>query len=132
MNTTLKFVAYFLGTLLMAQTVEADFFDPMQPPAYALNKLRLEKIKKTGPTKAVHKNVNKEAPWVLSSILYSKQRKHAIINNKLVKKGDVIEGAKLVRLRPDSVRLLAKGKTIDLTLGSRFKSIKKSRYKRKL
>lgn len=136
MKYTKRFISYLFCVLFcllfIKQTAVADFYDPMQPPAYALNKLRLEKVKKASVLKPARTGVKKAAPWVLSSILYSKQRKHAIINNKLVKKGDVIKGARLVRLGPDSVRLLAKGKTIDLTLGSRFKSIKKSRNKRKL
>lgn len=128
----MKFVLLLLSVIVLSPTAAADFFDPMQPPAFALNKFRLEKNKNTRPAKSAQSNSKKPVPWVLSSILYSKQRKHAIINNTLVKKGDVIKGAKLVRLSPDSVRLLTKGKTIDLSLGSRFKSIKRSRLKRKL
>lgn len=121
-----------LTALFYSQYIMAEFHDPMQPPAYAINKLRLEKITKTEVTKPVLGAEVKKEPWVLNSILYSSQRKHAIINNKLVKKGDLIKGAKLVRLRPDSVRLLARGKAIDLTLEGRSKTIKKSRIKRKL
>lgn len=123
---------FIFCTFFYAQFVVADFFDPMQPPEYALNKLRLEKIKKTGSGKQLQVGEKKIEPWVLNSILYSKQRKHAIINNILVKQGDVIKGARLVWLRPDSVRLRVKGKTIDLTLGNRSTSIRKSHSKRKL
>ena len=129
-NKTLYGLIFF--TFFHPQGVVADFFDPMQPPEYALNKLRLEKIKKTRTAKQSQPGEKKTEPWVLSSILYSKQRKHAIINNTLVKQGDVIKGAKLVRLSPDSVRLRVKGKTIDLTLGNRSTSIRKSAPKRKL
>lgn len=113
-------------------SVFAEFFDPMRPPTFALNKLRLEKASKTDPGKTIQSSAKKEPLWVLSSILYSKERKHAIINNKLVRTGDLIKGARIVRLQPDSVRLLANGITINLSLGSRNKSIRKSRSKRKL
>jgi len=100
----------------------------MRPPAFALEKFRLLKIKQSNSlikksTKPLVKDV-----WVLNSILYSSQRQHAIINDQLVKKGETIKGAKLIRVKPDSVRLLAKGKFIDLKIyGSKtnFKSIKK-------
>lgn len=131
MNNQSNIGVIFCG-LLFSQVALAEFHDPMQPPEYALAKLRLEKIKKTKPINPVKRDEIRAAPWVLSSILYSKQRKHAIINDKLVKKGEVIKGARLIELRPDSVRLLAKGKTIDLNLGGRSISIKKSLGKRKL
>ena len=119
----------------LSLSVSAEFFDPMRPPPLALKKFKLEKIKsqnKNKGTVSVQKNEKKPAPWVLSSILYSSQRKHAIINNKLVKQGEVIAGARLIRLKPDSVRLLAKGKVIDLSLRKSLKSIKKSSNGRKL
>lgn len=115
--------------------MQAEFYDPMRPPAYALEKFRLQKIKNTGSViKQSVKPTIKEV-WVLSSILYSSDRQHAIINNKLVKKGEMIMGAKLVGLAPGSVRLLSKGKFIDLKVydtDENFKSIKKSLKEKKI
>jgi MSHA biogenesis protein MshK len=54
--------------------------------------------------------------YVLSSILFSGQRRHAIINNKLVRQGEMVEGARLVRLTTNSARLRIKGKIIELTI----------------
>lgn len=127
----MKLRALCFAGLITPLVTTADFYDPMKPPPYALNKFRLEKIKFNSPVD-VNKGKQKTSRWVLSSILYSKQRQHAIINNKLVKKGDVIKGAKLVRLRPDGVRLIAKGRVINLSLKHRYKSNKKSLNKRKL
>lgn len=126
-----KFIVYVV-MLIISPGVLAEFNDPMQPPEYALNKLRAEKYQKANSKKTSQSGLKKEQSWVLTSILYSRDRKHAIINNKLVRKGDLIKGARVVQLQPDSVRLLAKGKTIELSLRSRYKSIKKSRDKRKL
>lgn len=109
----------------------AEYFDPMRPPALALEKYRIEKLKNLrakNPQPVVSKKVE---PWVLHSILYSDRRKHAIINNQLVKQGDMIRGAKVLRLRPDSVRLLAKGKIIELKLRPQLQSIKKSHDEKK-
>ena len=104
----------------------AEVRDPMRPPPFALQKYKLEKLKKNPPPAPAPKSQQEEQPWVLNSILYSNERQHAVINNVLVRKGDTIRGARLVRLTPDSVRLVRKGRVIDLDLRSRYKSIRKS------
>ena len=101
----------------------AEVYDPMRPPAYALQKMRLEKSGQQ--TAVVPQGEKKPAPWVLNSILYSSQRQHAIINNKIIKKGDTINGAKLISLTPDSVRLIKQGKIIQLRINSEYQSVKK-------
>lgn len=131
----MKFWLLLIISLILTQSVRAEFNDPMRPPAYALKKFSLQKIK--NKELAINKSAKplKKDVWVLNSILYSSHRQHAIINNQLVKKGDMIKGAKLVRLKPDSVRLLSKGKAIDLKIyGSNadFKSIKKSLNEKKI
>mgnify|MGYP001038811363 CR=1 FL=1 len=75
--------------------------------------------------------------WVLSSILYSSQRKHAIINNQLVKQGEMVQGARLIRLTPHSARLRVKGRVIELTVLDKkttgnFKALNKSLNESKL
>jgi hypothetical protein len=112
--------------------IAADFNDPMRPPPYALNKFRLEKLQLNKPQNQSKKiKQQKQSPWVLSSILFSRQRQHAIINNQLVKKGETIKGAKLIRLKPGSVRLLVNGKVIDLSLRKQLKTVKKSLSEKK-
>lgn len=119
-----------LSNLAISPMVLAEFHDPMRPPAYALEKFNQEKNNNRPVNKASDKSI-KTRPWELNSILYSSQRKHAIINNKLLKKGDMIRGAKLVHLSPHSVRLIAKGKAINLSLRNRYQSIRKSHNKKK-
>ena len=128
----MKAVTLFFCSLLMCQVAIAEFHDPMQPPPYAINKFRLQKMKNSQPKKAVVKKQQNANPWILSSILYSGQREHAIINNQLVRPGDVIKGARLVRMSPTSARLNAKGKIINLSLRNKSDSIKKSPSERKL
>ncbi len=128
----MRTIVLFLGVFLAGQLVAAEFHDPMKPPAFALNKFRIEKNKNNPKTTiAVVKNSKKD-PWVLNSILYSSNRQHAIINNKLVRKGEVIAGAKLVSLKPNSVRLISRGKVVVLKLPNANQSIKKSLNEKKL
>lgn len=131
----MKYWIFFLVCLGMTQSAWAEFKDPMRPPAYALEKYRLMKIKNIRPV--IDKKVTPKAKdtWVLNSILFSSQRQHAIINNQLVKKGEMIKGARLVLLKPEGVRLLAKGKYIDLRIhGAAVSSgsIKKSLTEKKI
>ncbi|MBT3206169.1 MAG: hypothetical protein HOM14_05455 [Gammaproteobacteria bacterium] len=134
----MKYLLILISCLISIHSVGAAFYDPMRPPAYALKKFRLQKLKNSPsavkrqikPKKAVE-----QLAFELNSILYSSNRQHAIINNQLVKKGDIINGAKLVGLKPDGVRLLSKGKFIDLKIFDSqpiFKSIKKSLNEKKI
>lgn len=114
--------------LLSVSLVQAEFFDPMQPPAFALYKFRIE----NQPQSSSASTKPKSQALVLNSILYSGQRQHAIINNKIVKKGDMVDGARLIQLLPDKARLIKKGKIIELSLNSDFKSIKKNHAGKRL
>jgi hypothetical protein len=136
----LKKKSLFLGALLpvlflqavMVQAEEAQ--DPMQPPAFALEKFRQAKFKnrikavKTGVK--VKKSVVK--PMQLTSIIYSPDRKIAIIDDRMLRVGDTIRNAKLIRINRNSARLLKKGKFIELNLSGELTAIKKTRRERKL
>ena len=123
---------FCLGLFFSLQVSAENLRDPMKPPAFALNKFRLEKIKKAAPAVKSVPGAKKAPRWVLSSILYSTSRQHAIINNKLVRKGEKIGGARVVSLQADHVRLVAGGKVIVLRLPGIGQSIKKSLDEKKL
>jgi hypothetical protein len=126
LNTT--YLATGLIVALAIPRIEAaDMRDPMKPPPLALYKYRLEK-QKNNPPQQVKPAAEEQSStsWQLNSILYSGQRQHAIINNQLVRKGGSVDGARLVRIEPDSVRLVAGGKPIKLVLPAREKMVKKS------
>lgn len=136
---------WFLVTinLFLMQSVNAEFVDPMRPPDFALEKLRLENIKKNPVVStATQTSKKKKEAWVLNSVLYSKARQYAIVNGQLVKKSDRVDGAKVLTVSSDSVRLSYKGKIIKLKIndlnsrglasGSDFKMIKKSLNEKKL
>ncbi len=112
----MKLAFMLLMMIFMLAPARADFYDPMKPPAYALTKMKLEALKKNPlPVKTLSRTAER-SEWVLSSILYSSTRQHAIINDKLVKKGDVLAGARLVNISKDRVQLKKKGKLIELKL----------------
>jgi len=51
---------------------------------------------------------------VLNGIVYDDQRPYAIVNNKVLLKGEEIEGAALVEISKDRVKFLFKGREIEL------------------
>jgi hypothetical protein len=99
--------------------------DPMQPPPFALQKYR-EAKSAANPRPNRPLVVKPEPrPLRLSSIIFSADRKVAIIDDQMLAIGDRIDGAELVGLTRSSARLVRKGKIIDLQLGTELTSIKK-------
>jgi hypothetical protein len=113
----------FFGVGAIASAEELR--DPMQPPAFAMQKFREAKwAKKPKPVKPqVAKTRSK--PLQLTSILYSAGRKIAIIDDQMLAVGDSIRGAELVRLTRQGARLVRKGKIINLSLGNEITAISK-------
>ena len=64
-------------------------------------------------------------PLRLSSIIYSAERKVAIIDDQTLAIGDRIKGAELIGLTRDSARLRRRGKIITLRLGAELTAIRK-------
>ena len=112
----------------------AEIRDPMEPPAFALQKFRQAKWKSANKVvkkaTVVKKLVVKSMR--LTSILISPERKIAIIDDQTLRVGDAIRSAKLIRINKDSVRLVKKGKIIDLRLTDELTAIKKITVERKL
>lgn len=117
----------FLLLFVVGLAAEAQLPDPMKPPAFALRKYQLELASQAGlknkTAQAASKKTEKEkVTWKLSSILVSGVRSHAIINDRLVKNGDTINGAKVIRIDAKTVSLTKQGKTILLSLESATES----------
>lgn len=53
----------------------------------------------------------------LNGIVYDNKRSYAIVNNEVVRIGDSIKGAKIIRILPKAVEFEVKGKTIILKSG---------------
>ena len=117
----------FFGVGALAKAEELR--DPMQPPAFALQKFRQAKWSgKPAPTKS-SVSKPKPKPMQLTSILISPNRKIAIIDDQMLGIGDRIKGAELVGLTRSSARLKRKGKVINLNLGTELTTIKKKTVK---
>jgi len=58
--------------------------------------------RKTSPTQA---KIPPQPAFVLNGIVFSPGSSYALVNNKIVKEGDKIEGATVVRITEDSVEL---------------------------
>lgn len=130
----IKFIVLVLMVFPFTVVQAEEIQDPMRPPAFALEKFRQAKFKNmAGPVKSGVK-VKRPAvkPMQLTSIIYSPERKIAIIDDRMLRVGDTIRNAKLVRINRNSARLLKKGKFIELNLSGELTEIKKTRRERKL
>jgi len=117
-----------IASLLMLQFgpgQAAEIRDPMQPPEYALKKFRLAKNKNSAKTVVRVKKPEVKA-MKLTSIIHSPTRKIAIIDNQMLSVGATINGAKLVKIDKHGVRLVRRGKVINLRLPDNLTAIKKT------
>ncbi|MCP4979687.1 MAG: hypothetical protein GY935_04240 [Gammaproteobacteria bacterium] len=110
-----------VGALASAQELR----DPMQPPAFALQKFRQAKWADKPKPAIVKPSKPTVKSLQLTSILYSKERKIAIIDDQMLAVGDTIRNAKLVKLTRQSARLVRQGKIINLSLTSDLTAVRK-------
>lgn len=64
--------------------------DPLRPPNYSKSSVL---------------PMNKDKKWYVNEILSSEGRRIAIVNNKMVSIGDKVDGAKVIDITPDQVKL---------------------------
>ncbi len=130
----LRIVTTYLAVLLLlsvgffgvgALATAAELRDPMQPPPFALKKLRqAEWAKEPRPAKT-RTATPAPKPLQLTSILFSRDRKIAIIDDQMLKVGDRIRGMTLVALSRDRARLVQNGKVVELSLNPELAVIRK-------
>ena len=113
----------FLGIGRLASAQEMR--DPMQPPPFALQKFREAKWAGRSAKPEARAVKPAQKPLQLTSILYAKDRKIAIINDQMLAVGDRIRGAELVKLTRATARLVHKGKVINLSLDNDLTAIKR-------
>jgi hypothetical protein len=123
-------MAVGISTQTIAQ-VGNSISNPMRPPEFALLKYQQEKDKKNPKTVAIKKvvvkqKVVKSKPLKLTSILYSSNRKIAIIDEKMLKVGEDVNGARLISIEKGHVHLSKNGKTIKLLLSNQSANFKKT------
>ena len=110
-----------VGAIASAQELR----DPMQPPPFALRKFREARLGGKPGTDAPKPAAPAARPLRLTSILFSDERKVAIIDDQMLSLGDSIRGARLVGLTRESARLVRRGKVIRLSLGTDTAAIRK-------
>ena len=98
-----KIFIMLIGSLFVVMPVQAELADPTRPPNMK------------SMAKGVTKKQNRPR-WVLSSTLVSTSRRSAVINDKVVVVGDRVNGARVVSIRPSSVRLQVNGRDITLVM----------------
>ena len=96
----------------MPIAIQAQLDDPTRPPGY---RLVLPGGKKAATT----------IRFSLSSVRISSTRRSAIVNDRSVEAGDLINGARVVAIYPSSVKLKKQGKTFTVRLISQV--MKKTR-----
>ena len=115
-----------LGVISVGRIASAqELRDPMQPPPFALQKFRQAKLALESKTDKPQATQSRQKPLQLTSILFSNERKVAIIDDQTLSLGDSINGARLVGLTRESARLVRKGKVINLSLGNDLTTIRK-------
>jgi len=92
--------------------IQAQLDDPTRPPGY--------RLVLPGGKKAVTAD-----RFSLSSVRISSTRRSAIVNDRSVESGDMVNGAKVVAIYPSSVKLKKQGKIFTVRLVSQI--IKKTR-----
>ena len=87
--------------------LQAQLDDPTRPPGYRLA-LPGGKV----AARAVR--------YSLSSVRISSLHRSAVVNDRSVEQGDIINGAKVVAINPSSVKLKKQGKTFTVNLVSQI------------
>ena len=100
----LNIIAFIaIALLMLSNNVLAQLDDPTRPPGY--------RLVLPGGKKASTKTY-----YSLSSVRISKMRRTAVINNRKVETGDIVNGAKVIAIYPSSVKLSKQGKTFTVRL----------------
>jgi cytoskeletal protein RodZ len=128
-------VGFFIANMLFGL-----FTKPLQNSAKPVTKIQPQvninqgvtsppasELPKEAPSLAQESNLsspaeNEEKPQpllVLNGIFFSENEGYALLNNKIVKKGDVVDGATVVRITLEGVELKFKDSVIKITTGSR-------------
>ena len=101
MYKIIKLIVIFVLLPLSQYAFSGSKEDPLRPPGYS---------------KTVVLPINKNKTWYVNEILASEGRRIAIVNGKMVKVGDTVDGAKVIKIASDKVKLHYKNRIIDLPL----------------
>jgi len=96
-------IAAALVGLFAVMPIHAALEDPTRPPM--VNATSYVSVKKSSRPR-----------WVLTSTLVSAGRRTAVINDKVVMRGERINGARVVSIQPSAVTLRINGRKISLIM----------------
>lgn len=100
----INITAFIMMALLMgSNNVLAQLDDPTRPPGH--------RLVLPGGKKASTKTY-----YLLTSVRISKMRRTAVVNDRSVETGDMVNGAKVIAIYPSSVKLSKQGKTFTIRL----------------
>jgi hypothetical protein len=110
------------GLGVFVASILFNLFAPRQPTNQAVsNQPTLEKTQ-AGPNTPTHiplpaepKTPPPKSVWVLTGVFFSENQGYALINNRIVKEGDVIEEATVKRISLEEVELESNGNLIKLS-----------------
>ena len=115
------FIAKFiLDTLARKATTQSQVKPKAALPGPASTKAvkplpEAEKPPDIPTTPALTQKKNPPPDFTLSGIFYDDKQPCALIDNKIVKEGDVISGAKVIQIMSNGVKLEFEGETFELT-----------------
>ena len=101
-HTTLTMTCLVYLVLILLPESSFAMNDPMQPPEYSVSSGVIEEMM--------------DSELDLQMILISPLRKFAVLNNKTVKEGGMVSGAKIISIEKERVVVKRKGKVFDLRL----------------
>lgn len=113
-KTTISSLIIFMTLSFAPIVLQAQLDDPTRPPGY---RLVLPGGQKAATT----------IRYTLSSIRISPVRRSAVINDRSVESGDIVNGAKVVAIYPSAVKLKKHGKVFTIRLVSQI--VKKMRVR---
>lgn len=106
-----------LGVLLAVNSFKGPAKSPADSPPVLETAAKIETSQHLFPPKEIDVSIPLNlSGFRLSGILYDKQKPLAIINERIVGKGALIKGARLLEIQPNYVRLSFKGKEFKLKI----------------
>lgn len=102
MQWVIRAIAFFFLCAVMQSFAMRD---PTRPPAGQLAQMGAKEDKR----------------FVVSSILHAADRHHVVINGQVLKVGDTINGAKVIKIEQDQVQLLEGATAIQVQIYKKIK-----------
>ena len=104
------FTIFLLSNALLINLVSANGKDPTLP-----DYLRSDSV-----NKYIKTNTLKRSDFNLSMIMQDKERKVAVINNKIRTEKELVSGAKIVEIKKNAVVLSKNGEKLELRLIQKY------------